>query len=365
MKQQCIVLLHFAQLTLYDGDYSTSYKYASKAQQLSDLSMDLYDSARALHLQAYSSTFLGNYHKSLEKLHAARENLEICGMSGGLLDSYVSLDQAEIHLLKSEYLQAQGIYNDTAEAISPGVHAYAVLNLAYIGIQIGCSATDIYEKINIAARIFKSTQHPNLVQCKIVEACLNLREHTFDLAQREFEKTSHNNLTEIKSACREQLANIKAWQGSQGQSRWPAIYLAFAYKAKEKLALHKALLFLGDVFVINEDEDTACMLYTVALEGFTYMDVHRSQAECMFRLGDLAHKHGDASAAVVHWTAARPLFEKSSQAKDMAIIDSRLASVKKSHGFEALTALAKLQSPTHALNQVAASREQPTKIAQV
>jgi hypothetical protein len=50
---------------------------------------------------------------------------------------------------------------------------------------------------------------------------------------------------------------------------------------KEKLGILKALQFLGDVFLAQGEEYTALNLFTVALEGFTAMDVHRSRAECM------------------------------------------------------------------------------------
>ncbi|KAJ6474914.1 hypothetical protein C8R45DRAFT_935450 [Mycena sanguinolenta] len=264
IKQQYIALLHIAQLKVFDGDYSTGCKVASEAQQLSDLSMDLYYSARALRLQGQCSRYLGNYHKSLERLHGARENLNICGMSGGLIDGYISLSQAEVYLLKSEYVQAQRTYSGIAEKMPPDQpsdpHGIAFVNLAYIGIQIGCSAANISKELDIATAIFKSVHHPDLQQCKLVEACLNLRDHTFDLAQKEFEEWFHFSIPELKSLCLEQLANIKAWPARQGQSRWPVIYLGFTYKVKEKLALHKALMFLGDVFLVNKDEDTACML---------------------------------------------------------------------------------------------------------
>jgi hypothetical protein len=97
------------------------------------------------------------------------------------------------------------------------------------------------------------------------------------------------------------------------------------------LELHKALLFLGDMFIVNEDEHTATSLYIVALEGFTYMDVHRSRAQCMMRLGDLAKEHGHISDAIAHWKAAQPLFERSFQARDVAEIDARLLAVEKVH----------------------------------
>ncbi|KAJ6480998.1 hypothetical protein C8R45DRAFT_1100565 [Mycena sanguinolenta] len=125
-----------------------------------------------------------------------------------------------------------------------------------------------------------------------------------------------------------------------------------------------ALLFLGDVFVTDNDEDTALALYTVALEGFTFMDVHRSRAECMLRLGDLAYKHGDTTAAIVHWEMARPLFERSSQTKDIAKIDSRLVTVEKAHK-EALTRLVDLQAPTQLLDKIPSCQRQPVEVALV
>ncbi|KAJ6450261.1 hypothetical protein C8R45DRAFT_946868 [Mycena sanguinolenta] len=183
-----------------------------------------------------------------------------------------------------------------------------------------------------------------IIECKMVGADLDLREHMFDLAQvkfREFLHSSRGMDNDIESFCLEWLANIKAWPviGSRG----PVIYLGWAYKAKDKLALHKALLFLGDMFMANTDEHTAFNLYIVALEGFTYVDVHQSRAECMLRLGDLSNKQGNTSVAIDHWKMARPLFEWSSQVKDVAQIDSRFVALEKAHK-EAVLKLETLQA---------------------
>jgi hypothetical protein len=105
------------------------------------------------------------------------------------------------------------------------------------------------------------------------------------------------------------------------------VYFVHSLKFKEKLGIHKALQFLGDIFIAQNKEDTAISLYTVALEGFTQMDIHRSRAECMLRLGDISNGHGDLPKAVEHWEMARPLFKRSSQAKQVQHIDERLASV--------------------------------------
>jgi len=95
-----------------------------------------------------------------------------------------------------------------------------------------------------------------------------------------------------------------------------------------EIALHKALRCLGDFFVSEGDVYTAHNLFVVALDGFTYMDIHRSRADCMLRLGDIAQNGGDLVKAVEFWKEARPLFERSSQAKDILKIDNRLALVE-------------------------------------
>ncbi|KAJ6492174.1 hypothetical protein C8R45DRAFT_928480 [Mycena sanguinolenta] len=225
-------------------------------------------------------------------------------------------------------------------------------------------AANISKELDIARAIFKRKHHPGHEQCRVVEASLNLRDHTFDLGRREFQDWSHSSSAEIRSVCLEQLANSKAWPASLRQTRWPLIYLAFAYKAKEKLALHKALLFLRDVFIVHKDKHTACALYIIALDGFTYIDVHQSRAECMLRLGGLAHKHGDIGTAIVHWRTARPSFEKSSQAKAVGEIDSKLARVENIYE-ENLTLLATVQAPTQWPMEAPSSQEQLTQVALV
>jgi hypothetical protein len=125
------------------------------------------------------------------------------------------------------------------------------------------------------------------------------------------------------------------------------MYCGRAYKSKDKLELHKALLFLGDMFLATKDDEMATNLYIVALDGFTHMDIHRSQAQCMVHLGDLANKQGHTSKAIGFWTTACPLFERSLQAKDVAQIDVRLSTAHQ----KSLLQLTTLSAPDWALNQ--------------
>jgi TolA-binding protein len=105
------------------------------------------------------------------------------------------------------------------------------------------------------------------------------------------------------------------------------VFLVHSVRRKEKLGIHKALQFLGDVFLAQDDDQKAISFLTVALEGFIWMDVHRSAAECMLQLGDISMKHGDFLKAPKLWETARPLFERSSQMKQVEHIDERLAAV--------------------------------------
>jgi hypothetical protein len=108
---------------------------------------------------------------------------------------------------------------------------------------------------------------------------------------------------------------------------WPTVFFVHSLKSKLKLNIYIALRFLGDVFLNGNDESTATSLFTIALEGFTYMDVHQGRADCMLRLGDISKEHGGLLKAVGLWKVAKPLFERSSQAKEVEKVNKRLAVV--------------------------------------
>jgi hypothetical protein len=131
----------------------------------------------------------------------------------------------------------------------------------------------------------------------------------------------------MESFCLERLGNVSQWGADYSMSRWATIFLVHSLMGKQTLQIHKALQFLGDTFIHQKDEDTVNALFTVALEGFTWMDVHCSRAECMLRLDDISSRHGDHLKAVIQWNTAWPLFERSSQAKEVQCIDERLACV--------------------------------------
>jgi tetratricopeptide (TPR) repeat protein len=264
--------------------------------------------------------------------------LEICGLISWSLYHQLFQAQAEIHLLKSEYTQARNIYTQIIETNSldqdVSARAFSLLNMAHIDAMCG-DMGEVFQKLNQAKDIFSIYTFPGGINwCRMILADIKLKEGKFDLANVKFQEYLHSiwgTDNQQESFCLERLADITAWPTPEMQTKWPVIYCGHVFKSKDKLALHKALLFLGDVFIADDDGETALNIYTVALEGFTYMDVHCSRAHCMIRLGDLANKQGHVSKAISFWMTARPLFEQSLQAKDVAQIDARLSNVDTAH----------------------------------
>ncbi|KAF8177088.1 hypothetical protein K438DRAFT_1770202 [Mycena galopus ATCC 62051] len=317
------------------GDYFSSQGHAQEAQRLGRISADIYKEAQALRMEAMAWTQLGNYKESISLCTRARNLLVLCGMSGGSTDHSVKNQQAQIHLLKSEYCEAHNIQTQILQEFP--VHqdsyrrAFTLLNLAEIGVSIKAPIEEVQQDIRAARKIFLSVkQIQELTMCDMIMADLNLREGDILAAEALFRQClatlSHS---EIKSFCLERLGNANRWGTIGPMSSWTTVYLAHSIKFKEMLGINKALQFLGDIFLAQADEDTAVSLFIVALEGFTYMDVHRSRAECMLQLGDIAKDHDDLCKAVEFWDAARPLFERSSQTKQIELIDESLGSVGK------------------------------------
>jgi tetratricopeptide (TPR) repeat protein len=339
-KHQSNSLTFIADLEWHIGNYSSALKLACEASRVARLSANVYVEANALRIRGLCCLSLGNYKDSIAQLRKARKLLERCGISRGDFQWLTILDEAQVHALKSEYLEATSIYSQIASTSVqqyPSYNAVAMLNLAEIGVFIGAAEHDVLGNLHKAQTIFETHKIARgLIYCDITTADLQLREGNTSTAKTLFQKCLNlmrGKESEMASFCLERLADITAWGSADLNSAcpWTMIYLSHSQKGHKKLALHRALLFLGDLFFSSGDEGTAHSLFIVALEGFTLMDIHQSRAQCMIRLGDLANKHGDLPNAIKHWRAARPLFERSLQAKDIANIDLRLATVEEDH----------------------------------
>ncbi|KAJ7620506.1 hypothetical protein DFH06DRAFT_1306113 [Mycena polygramma] len=316
------------------GSYSVAQTYAKESQRLARVSADLYMEADGLLIEAACWRSLGDYTQSLSLCNRTRDLLASCGMSQSQIIHETMNCQAGVHKFKSEYTAAQNIHYQICEQAiqEPYAHGTALLNIAEIDVSIDVPEIDVQRNLDAAGKIFSTISHSRgLVWCDAILADLSLREGDMVAAKALFLDciNSSGPDAEMLFYCLERLGDISRWDSSSETSSWPTVFLAHSLKHKEKLSTHKALLFLGQIFHNQEDEDTAMNLFHIALEGFTQMDVHGSRAECMLHLGDIYKGRGDLQKAVELWDTARPLFERSSQEKQVKKIDERLASVGK------------------------------------
>ncbi|KAJ7735057.1 hypothetical protein B0H16DRAFT_1765640 [Mycena metata] len=352
---QYLAIIYIANFRWRIGDCKSALAIGKEAHQLAYQTTDLYQVSRAMRIIALSLTALGDYTGSVTQLTRARELFSLCRITSGQLHHNILNSQAEIHLQKSEYAEARSIYTMSIQdnLVDPSslLCGLTLLNLSLISVLIGATDT-VHHTLDRAQEVFTGTKHQlGTMYCTMILADLNLTEENKASTKTQFQdhlKSAWDTDTQAVAYCLERLADISRWPIELKHVTWPVLYLCHAHMSKRKLAFYKALLFIGDLF-IDVDEVTAESLFLVALEGFTFMDVHRSRAQCMLRLGDIVQKRGKMTKAAELWTSARSLFERSLQAKDIAAIDMRLVTLEQGHKMT-LAQLAVLHAPSTGMN---------------
>ncbi|KAJ7486913.1 hypothetical protein FB451DRAFT_1168290 [Mycena latifolia] len=342
IRRQSDLLTILAWMRWTTGDYSAGLEHAYEARRLASISGNLFREAQALRWEAMCWCALGNYDHSIHLANRARALLSVCALSGGTLDDFILNTQADVHLLKSEYIEASSIHTQSLNAAviqqTPCDQAFALITIAQINVEISALRDGVQRNIDRAKQLFRSVNHSiGYILCDMITGASHANHdgdllkatHIFQMCLKSF----WGNTTEGVTYCLEKLGNA-----------------SLCLKLKQKLQIHKALQFLGDLYLADGDQQTATSLFTVALEGFTKMDVHRSRAECMLRLGEISELHGDLPEAAELWKTARPLFERSSQTKQVAHIDEQVARMSKllEHHLEPIIQLSALNAPkTH------------------
>jgi hypothetical protein len=143
-----------------------------------------------------------------------------------------------------------------------------------------------------------------------------------------FEKCFASNTTQLALLCAERLGDLSTgMNGISTTLRWGGVFLSLALKSRDKRHTMQAFRCLGQIFFAEGDDETALSLFYVALDGFTCMDIHHWRADCMVQIANILNSHGEVMKAVGLWKAARPLFKRSSQMKDINKLDAKLAEV--------------------------------------
>ncbi|KAJ7846598.1 hypothetical protein B0H14DRAFT_3678344 [Mycena olivaceomarginata] len=271
----------------------------------------------------------------MECLEEGKGLLIRAGLQGGEMESVLMNIEAEVYLLKTEYSDARRIHeailHQTSTKGSPVAHGLTLATIAFLDIVTGASADAVSRNLNAAITAFQNAHHARGVSwCEFCHADLLRREGDATGARAEYIRlfaSARDRDDEIACYCLASLADsTKPVHADTESARWAVVFLAFALhpQVRSRLMVNHALRRLGDVLVAQAADETALNILTVALGGFTQMDVHRSRAECMRTIGDVYVGRGDLRRAREMWEAARPLFERSEQKKQVASIVKKL-----------------------------------------
>ncbi|KAJ7655951.1 hypothetical protein B0H17DRAFT_1146285 [Mycena rosella] len=283
--------------------------------------------------EAYAHMLLGYLPRALDLYARSNELVMALGMQAS--DQHLfSLDiQADIHWRKTEYSHAHTnqtiIGSMTSPSRSPWFHANALATLAYLDIAMSSDEVEIVRNLDNAKGIYKALDSPRIVLCSFITAHLFLHRGESDRARVTFEGClikSRDIYSDVKALCLAALGDPRHKMHNQEDTfRWASVFFSFGLKSKDRVATFHALRCLADIYDISNDEETALSLYHTALEGATEMDIHRLRAESMTGIGDIMMRRGDMTQAKEMWEVVHPLFLRSSQMKDAAAIDARVA----------------------------------------
>jgi tetratricopeptide (TPR) repeat protein len=341
------------------GNLPGAQKHATRAQEYAEALGGIYPQAQSLYFQVRCKIMSANYTEAQILLKEATQLLISCGHEGCELDVRLQGWAAEVHLLKTEYLESRNIQDSIAGSRKPTTYLsiLANLNIALIDIVCGIDSGPIKKNLdqcNLHCQPvsgFSKTELEFIADHRLAELCL--RDGDLGAANTIFTKcfaSTQSFDVELATGCLERLADLSTGMNNvQTTTGWAGIFLVLALRSKDKLAIMKAFRCLGKIFAVHGDDSTALSLFNVALDGFTFMDVHRWRADCMVQIADIWKSCGEVLRAVELWKAARPLFERSSQNRDIARIDAKLTTVEASileHYERQLLQLAELNVPT-------------------
>ncbi|KAJ6596356.1 hypothetical protein DFH09DRAFT_1407541 [Mycena vulgaris] len=344
-------LRRMAHLKYLSGDHVAGKLYAEEALKCAEALGNIHLQAQSISVYAICCATLGDYMSAVRLNTEAKGLLDLCGLHDGNLYAVVENNIAEVHRLKTEYIQSRSIIAEqisrTRGQVLTTTTALLHLNLALVDIGAGGDPALIRKNIDICRLLFLRIGSPlGKLYCDTADADLQLLEGDIAAARNLFQASvaiaRKQRSPEALGFCLERLANLTHGMYSlPATMRWGTVFLAVSLKSKDNLSSMKALRCLAISSVAQGDDDTALSLFAVALDGFTLMDVHRWRADCMVQIAEISQRRGEVFKSMELFEAARPLFEKSSQVKDVAYVDDKLSKMG-----EHLAEFAALKAPT-------------------
>ncbi|KAJ7884698.1 hypothetical protein B0H13DRAFT_2666978 [Mycena leptocephala] len=335
-RYQIRALLKKALIESTLGKYHESIMHLREVQKLARVTGRVNEECSSVGDEAIPLCRLGRFTEALESIAEGHDLLIKNGLQGSDIELGFLDRKAEIHFQKSEYPEArrltERVVRMTARHRSPYFHANAVRTLAQIDIVTGVEDSVILQTLIAARELARELRWPHaLVMCDISQYELDIRSGDGAKAYTSLKclVTKAELDAEVMFLTLESLGELSHGMcGVEETLGWATTYFAFARKTQDLGHTYQALRYLGDTFLAQRDEETALSVFQAVLDGSTKMDVHRRRADCMSRIGEIFLCRGDVVRAKEMWEAARPLFVRSSRAKDVTAVDSKLAQLE-------------------------------------
>lgn len=368
LKVQMGVLVGLVTIECGQGNWTEGLRLACKTHKIAVAAGTVREELNSVYCQAQCYLALGDFKHSMQLVKQGKALVAQAGLQGGSIGTILTSIEGSVYHAKTEYTEARQIYElilRQSSGHAPAHYAYALLNIVSLDLDTD-KTTNITQNLHAATAAFQKAQFPRgIALCKVHSTDLKLREGDTIGACAEYKEAFtgayavDSNLT---CYCLEKLANSSdPVHAGPEVAKWAVIFLAFVMRpaARSMRVIHQALQSFGEVLARQGVDNEALSILTVALQGFTWMDVHRNRAECMRTLGEVHFRRGQLSEAHTFWKDAKPLFERSLQAKSVAEIDSRLAEVERHDATNLKQVFNTLTVPTAPLQHPSIDAEVP------
>ncbi|KAJ7471075.1 hypothetical protein FB451DRAFT_1559550 [Mycena latifolia] len=297
-------------------DHYQLIHWVHEAHKIGKLISSFPDETYWLAQEARANCCLGYLPRAAELCEQDHELLVATGLAGSNRHLMIMDIQAQVHINKSEYVQARKIHQSAAGMTSltrsPFFHANSLINLAYLDILMGHPDAEILQNLDAAKNLLAAFGSERDLLCAAVTARLYLQRGDTTRARSLFEQCiskSRTLYTDVPVFCLSVLGDPRNGMYSPANTfHWAVVYFSSARILKHWPDVFQALRYLADAHAAADDDETALNLFHTALEGATQMDIHRLRAECMMGIGDINMRGGDLAQARKMWEEARPLF---------------------------------------------------------
>ncbi|KAJ7909635.1 hypothetical protein B0H13DRAFT_2330223 [Mycena leptocephala] len=283
-KIQCLALRMAAESMWQLGQYRKAQSKIREMRRLAQIHGLFYSEAQAINVDLLCRVSQGDLASCVMLSAEARALLAFCGLQGSSLYLTLINSDAQVHLQKTEYAEARVLYSKTYADQAPLPRAYDRLNLAFIDAEIEPETSQVRQDLEAVKTSFESIMNPpGITLCEVLQAYVDIRDGLLSTGRLSLERSfaeTRGNDQEISILCLDKLADVTCRLADTWTTfGWVLVLMAFALNGKNTIAIYHALRCLGDIFLVQGDEDTALSLFQVAHEGFTAMDIHRSRGD--------------------------------------------------------------------------------------